>query len=146
ANLSPSLIGMSTGPRSVFFCKNSFLLSFRFVSEKVILSRSSKYCQYTAPHEGFTVPDFLPSSVTVTLIFPISGFTLTPSIILLKYPVPSSCFSFLLSNIWLPRLICTCLSAVNQLSPCNSNAYTASAVALVVPQLFVCLFFNNQVF
>ena len=65
------------------------------------LSDTSKYCQCAAPQvmAAFAPPE------TVTEIWPISGCTSLPSTMLLKYPVPASCFSDSDWNIVFPVLI-----------------------------------------
>src|SRR5690606_20292721 len=83
--------------------------------------------------------------LTVRVIFPIDGRTLLPSITFLKYPVPASVLISLLLKDVPPRSIVIAAPASIQAVPRSSSAYQASAVALVLSQLWVCLFFNNQV-
>ena len=84
-NSSPSFIACNTGPLSEFFSMNNFLTSFKGVSDAVILSRSSKYCQYAAPHDvDDPVSGLSFADATDTVIFPMPCCTLSPSILFLK--------------------------------------------------------------
>ena len=112
------VIGTITGPLADACSKNSFLLSFKGVLCVVILSKSSKYCQYKAPQAT-------PSSSFCRLTLPISGFISFLSHEVLKYPVPASTCepSILVGSISLsPSLIFTILLLSSQLAPVSNRA------------------------
>ena len=121
---SPSFNKFSTGPRSELRITYRSFLIFTPVSAGVILSSSSKYCQYTEPHEvledgplpeGFTVSVF-------TVMLPILPLIFSLGIICLKYPVPASAPASALFILYPPRSIETVRSSLSHSVPRISNA------------------------
>src|SRR5690554_1871403 len=137
-----SLIRDIFSPVSVFFFRNTCFFNFNGVSAGIILSRSSKYCQYRAP-QAIPSPFLLISTSAIWGVISLSFHDV------LKYPVPASIFtsSNFRFEIFSPPTSTSTVSVTDSQSlPCNNRAYIASVVALVVFHWLVCLFFSNHIF
>src|SRR5258706_2063726 len=109
-------ISVSNSPLLVRLTKNTFFDSLSGVSADVILSRSSKYCQYN-PAQA------IPSPFFVNFTLPISGVTRLPVHDVLKYPVPASIIDFGLGVTFLPPTLISTLSFIDKHSvPFNNKS------------------------